>query len=798
MGSDEKIEEKILNILSKEIMSISQLARRLKIKRYLLSGYLEALKDQGKVESFVVGRAKVYVAKEKIKKSISVLVFFLILPMFLFSNVRGELITSFYPSDGVGWVVKFNNELRYYNEINATINCSSAPQVLISGTGSNYIPTVRRTSNNTWSFSLYSYLLSPRDYNLLVSCQDTTETLPFSIKKIEISFDQPTDVYEGVYVKLTFNIDSDIGLSAFTFSHSINSSKASILTEIQSNKLSAIISNLTSGTYLFTLGMSYSSFNINFPVVFKVLPRYEFRISHISRNYVESGENITLNVYVSDSGRPIEISKENLKVYLEEEQVEILALRFDGSNNVLRISIPSLNPGVYNLKVVANLDRVYSDTVKVYYVRSIYGSLVDSNKKPIFASFYLYKDGQEIFRNTTDSYGNYLIRLVPDKYDLKIVLPQSSLYFYDFSFSSNQNFFSYNYQDSLQIEGLKVYGIYFFEVSGIYSKVDVKLNYKESNVEDEDFINLFYCDSWNHQKSLCNKDWVKMENFVLDKTSNTVSFSTNSLSAFVLGREKYTKVLCNSNKNKFYVDEVALIQCLVQDEDGNSIKDATATIKIDGKTIVRKTNEKGIVSFEVGLENEGNISFSVFVKKDPFIASTYNSSIYVERKKEVFILIPDTIRIEQGNKANVEFTIFNTGQTDLNNLELYLDGVGFNYTFNQTFIERIKPGESVKNFVTISVRENATLGVSTIKIRMISDELNYSKEIGLTILENRQNYPTGLFIKITSIEFKKEYFYLLIFAAASFFLSFLLKKIKKLRKQKRDYSDVFNLIGGVK
>jgi Mn-dependent DtxR family transcriptional regulator len=57
---DKSIEEKIIQILSKRILSTSKLAKELGIKRYILVGYLEAMKNQGKLEFHKVGKANVY------------------------------------------------------------------------------------------------------------------------------------------------------------------------------------------------------------------------------------------------------------------------------------------------------------------------------------------------------------------------------------------------------------------------------------------------------------------------------------------------------------------------------------------------------------------------------------------------------------------------------------------------------------------------------------------------------------------------------------------------------------------
>jgi len=57
-------EKKILNILSKEVLSIAQLSKRLGIRRDVVAGYCEALKNQGKLEFHKVGKSNVYTVKK--------------------------------------------------------------------------------------------------------------------------------------------------------------------------------------------------------------------------------------------------------------------------------------------------------------------------------------------------------------------------------------------------------------------------------------------------------------------------------------------------------------------------------------------------------------------------------------------------------------------------------------------------------------------------------------------------------------------------------------------------------------
>ena len=61
---DEITEEKIISLLEKKLMSTSELAKLLDMRRDMIVGYLEALKGQGKLEMIVIGRSHVYKPKK--------------------------------------------------------------------------------------------------------------------------------------------------------------------------------------------------------------------------------------------------------------------------------------------------------------------------------------------------------------------------------------------------------------------------------------------------------------------------------------------------------------------------------------------------------------------------------------------------------------------------------------------------------------------------------------------------------------------------------------------------------------
>ena len=67
MIANNNFEKRVLSLLGKEIMSTSQVARKLRMRRDITAGYLEALKNQGKLDFFKVGRSHVYTISERWK-----------------------------------------------------------------------------------------------------------------------------------------------------------------------------------------------------------------------------------------------------------------------------------------------------------------------------------------------------------------------------------------------------------------------------------------------------------------------------------------------------------------------------------------------------------------------------------------------------------------------------------------------------------------------------------------------------------------------------------------------------------
>ena len=58
--TSDDFEKKVLKLLESRLLSVSQIAKELSVRRDVAAGYLEALKNQGKLDFHRVGRSNVY------------------------------------------------------------------------------------------------------------------------------------------------------------------------------------------------------------------------------------------------------------------------------------------------------------------------------------------------------------------------------------------------------------------------------------------------------------------------------------------------------------------------------------------------------------------------------------------------------------------------------------------------------------------------------------------------------------------------------------------------------------------
>jgi len=460
------------------------------------------------------------------------------------------------------------------------------------------------------------------------------------------------------------------------------------------------------------------------------------------------------------------------------------------SSYKLKFVAPDLPPGEYTLTLTLDFMGIqYKATSKIFYVVPVFGQIIDDSENPIYTIISFWKNGKERYRFVTDSKGNYKGEIVPGVYNLSIMFPQSTLILRDVNIKSFNDPIKYRYFKNAKITGLKTISVFIFDLDISFYKAQVKLNYDDSRVDDESKIVVFECDSWSLEDETCNKN-LEVIDFTQDKVRNFINTTTYKIPVYIIGTRNKINVACYLEKTKVALNESTSLQCSAKDNGGNPVVNASVVLKIDNGDIkTTKTNADGIFEFSLTFKREGNFTFNVSVEKVPFIDGYFESSLIVEKSKELSVNFPRTIRVELGSNQTLNFSIINTGQTDLYNLTIEIVGIpqSYYYLFEQK-IDKIEVGEKKTIIIFFNVPANSITGTSSGKIIIKNPYISYSNDFGFTITEpiekNERAKPTGLAFNIqipNMSDFRIDYniFLIFLFGITSFGLAGILKHKKK-------------------
>ncbi len=544
---------------------------------------------------------------------------------------------------------------------------------------------------------------------------------------------------------------------------------------------------------------SYSSKTISLKKKLEVKEPLELILSLNKREFVPN-DLIKITVSAYEKGEAIILSKDYLtfkvgSVLIESEKISLSA---SGNSFIFEFGMPNLSPGNYDLEIRFNYKN-YSlvKREQIGYIIPISGKFLDLNNKGISATIRFLINGIEKKKISTDSSGYYSGSIIPGTYDIEFTFPQSTLTLYSVNLENFEDPIKYYYTQK-DVEGIKSAGFFIFETSLPYSYARIVMNYDESKVRNENNLKIFKCKDWNTGSLTCNSGWEEVFGLI-DNVKNTVTLETKSLSAYVIGESKSLEIQVSLNKEFYSPEEVVIITGVVRDSEKNLIQNALVNITLAG--IISKsvyTDAAGIFSLEFPAPNEG--TYNIFLEASKKTYSSANSSLMLNviRKKDISIVSPDSIRIEQGSEKIFDILLVNTGQTDLYNISIFISGIASNYLEFPQFLNEIKVGEEVKVPIKFKIPENEPPSTSSLTIKVRFNGQEKTQILGFTVLAKsnatveKPLIPTA---KIVLPSFSPELAYILIFGFLLISFSFLLKKIKKRRKER---DEVINLLLNIK
>lgn len=393
---------------------------------------------------------------------------------------------------------------------------------------------------------------------------------------------------------------------------------------------------------------------------------------------------------------------------------------------VFSFDVPSLAPGSYNLALtlaypsLTNYRYKSTASIPMKEALELSGEIKDAKKNVIVTTIVVESiDRGEIEEVKTSSNGSYSINLLPGNYNfifrfsggVTIKVSNVSVSNLDLiSLPGNLLRYDQGHMESDVPDGIKMLRIVVLELVFPFTDIWVYVPYDSSKIAgDEKKLKVYTCDRWNFERSLCTGTWVEVENTLIYTIKDAIEFNTTYYGAFLLGESdrlsfSQFKVL----DDEVYMAESVIVEGTVVNSKGEPVQGATinASFLGYGEYFTTKTSSDGEFRVSAGAPHfEGDVELLLKAGKDLFIGANKTHIISVGRKKDISILqVPDIVDISLDEVTDLEFSLFNSGQIDLDDtIYLHIVGIssewyellpnyvdGLNVNEEKPFILRIK------------------------------------------------------------------------------------------------------------
>ena len=656
---------------------------------------------------------------------------------------------------------------------------------------------------------------------------DSSETT-FKMSRLSLSITDYTEIaYLGdkivSHVKIIETSDSDeVVTTNLDFNVLLNDKNVQIDNDatyclgsewiVTTEKLSD--SDFDPSTYTLTINATYKGESASSTENIQIKYPVGFELIDIDRIEVLPEDSITITLKAMDKGNPIPLQDLQLKFQISDKQCTILSTTQVGNNFDVTISAPSLSPGSYTMliKVIYGDYRWEYDSITIDYGVPITINMKDSSDKAVATQLRFLMEGVEKKRFVTGPDGSFSGYIPPGTYDIELTFPNSKLILHDVIVNDFDNPIRFDKPSiDINIPGIGVGDVYIFEVALSYSDVYLELKYDSSKILDENAITVYKCENWNFGRRICSGDW-KTVNTEIDTIRDLIKINTSSLSAYLVGYKKEMILNFETDKDEYCLTDVIKVTGIVEDEDDKPASNVqiNASIPDTGISASGKTDNGGVFAFEfIGPDQEGEYIIIVKAEKSPF--STINSSktIKIIRSSKLSILLPESIKVNQGESSTMWVSIVNPGQTDFSNLTLSLSGIPENY-YTLSGINELKAGNEKKVAIDFTIPENTGKASHTGKLRITYDDTYLEEQFILTVLSVEENesistetsegfkfpslgLPTG---KIILPTMDTEVLIIAVFTVFIFSFAVLLKKRRITTEPERD--SVKNLLLDIK
>lgn len=546
------------------------------------------------------------------------------------------------------------------------------------------------------------------------------------------------------------------------------------------------------GSHTITASANYSRLQKNSSIQVEISDEIEFSIISLDKDTLKGGETLTVDLKAFERGERIELNSSNLAFFINGLGVEISTLAETGSVYRAQLISPVLNPGEYQFRarLVHNGISYFSDR-NVNYLIQATGKLLDGADKPLYVQADFFRNNAKNASFSTDSSGTYSFLVKPGTYDISVKFPKATAIFKDVPVTSFNDPLRHDYVADPALPGIAAIAAFYFDIAMPFSYADIEMAYNERLVNDERELHVYECPNWNSGKRQCNSNWIESDSD-FDYTRNMAKVHSNYVSAYAIGSRQNLSCTIGTDSQSYYVNQTIKASGIAS-SGSYRIANATVRLWIHGtnlnQNLVSGTEGEFFHNFLAAIP-EGNYTITAEASRNPYGSCSASKKIEISRKREIYLTLPSTIRVEKGKEYTQEIGIVNSGQVSLSKLSSSFSGIPDEWYTIETGEMSLGIGENSKITIKFHVPDDAAEETRSAVFMITSNELSEARQIGFTVLAKTnqtvsivQKAPSGSFLEISIPQISSAYAMAGGFIAILFSGAFIAKKMILKRKK---------------
>lgn len=363
------------------------------------------------------------------------------------------------------------------------------------------------------------------------------------------------------------------------------------------------------------------------------------------------------------------------------------------------------------------------------------GRVVDHHEDGVDTEFQLSDDSDTWMdlhagtKNINADGGFYSASVLPGSYNMSMTFEDNVLFHMEDVELREDGTHNINF-DTIPRSTLddEVEGVNVINAAGIlfgygFEQGTAQINYEHGDVT-ADNARILKCEEWYMSRD-CESGWERMSqnDIEVNPTDPNVQFPVEPR---IRGNESYLMTGYALVENTDLVSDIEVesnrvplgdsvnFEGDVTTPSGESVEDVDVTIEVrDGEEIIStqttQTNTNGVFGATVSApDTEGTYDIRMTAEKEPYNPFEINESGVIDTfvERSVDVSGSDQIELPTGQTVEEEYTVINDGQSDLEDISMYLNGISNEWYDIQGIEESLDEGSSFTATIEIEAPED--------------------------------------------------------------------------------------------